>query len=282
MISSLSDVNAAYADGRVHVQRVFKNAGTAHTIQWADPTFASGQPAYDAHVGAPLVFTPAIAAKNDAVYFPAIDASHVRKLHKITMQFNQGTFTGAPSIVPFDLVGYYPLIDGDSTDTQTFDNTLTLPRYSTGKGLSLVIVNHVAPALQFGVANIEYVDSLNVVRTKTLRIPNNGVTLVCSGIDASNDTTALVCSLDGLGLKALNSITYTTPPGGLHCAYIIKALPTIPLGDNALVTERDYFTMNAGNMPTVPDGSWIGWFSTIGNGTARSMSWFGDFTFIWG
>lgn len=281
MISSLREVNEAYEQGRSHVQRVFKNAGTAHSTQWADPTFSSGQPAYDAHVGAPLAFTPAIATRNDAVFFPGIEAGMTRYLHRVTMQFNQGTFTGPPSIVPFDLVGYYPLIDGDSTDTQALDNTVTLPRYVDGKGLALVIVNHVAPALQNGVAVIEYTDSTNTLRSKTLLIPNNGVTLVCSGVNNTNATTALTCALDGIGLKSVQSITYTTPPGGLHCAYIVKLLPVIPLGDNALATERDYYTMNAGRLPVVPDGAWLGWFSTIGPGTARSMSWFGDFTFIW-
>lgn len=41
---------------------------------------------------------------------------------------------------------YGTLIDGDSTDPQEFDNTLTLPRYTDGNGLRLVLVNHVAPA----------------------------------------------------------------------------------------------------------------------------------------
>lgn len=282
MISSLKDINDAYEAGRYHTQRVLKNAGTAHSIQWADPTFSSGQPAYDAHVGAPLVFTPAIAAKNDAIYFPPIASGQSRHLHKISITFNQGTFTAAPSMIPFDLVGYYPLIDGDTTDSQSFDNTLTLPRYTDGKGLALVIVNHVAPAIQNGVAVIEYTDSTDTVRSKTLLLPNNGVNLVCSGVNNTNTTTALVCALDGIGLKQLNSLTYTTPPGGLHCAYIVKLMPVIPLGDNALVTERDYYTMGAGRLPLVPDGAWLGWFSTIGVGTARSMSWFGDFTFIWG
>ena len=41
-IQTLSDLNAAFDAGAWHLQRFQKNAGTAHALQWADPTFASG------------------------------------------------------------------------------------------------------------------------------------------------------------------------------------------------------------------------------------------------
>ena len=139
-IQTLSDLNAAFDAGAWHLQRFQKNAGTAHALQWADPTFASGQPAYDAHVGTPMVFTPCVAQKNDAIYFPGIQPGQHRHLTSATFWSNQGTYNGAGSIVIFDLLGYYPLIDGDSTDLQEADNTLTLPRYTDGEGVGLVIV----------------------------------------------------------------------------------------------------------------------------------------------
>ena len=103
-----------------------------------------------------MVFTPCVAQKNDAIYFPGIQHGQHRHLTSATFWSNQGTYNGAGSIVIFDLLGYYPLIDGDSTDLQEADNTLTLPRYTDGEGVGLVIVNHVAPAVQGGVATIAY------------------------------------------------------------------------------------------------------------------------------
>jgi hypothetical protein len=72
-ILSLSDTNAAYDAGRVHVQRFYKGANS--TIKdgfWQDWSFAAGQPAYDARIGVSGAFNPYIASKNDAIYFPGI------------------------------------------------------------------------------------------------------------------------------------------------------------------------------------------------------------------
>jgi hypothetical protein len=144
-ITSLSDVNAAFEQGRHHTQRVLKNAGTATALQWADQTFASGQPAFDAHVGAAVTFTPCVATGNDAVYFPGKLAAEQRRLISATMWANQnGGFNGPASVYLFDLVGFYPLIDGDSTDAQDMNNTAALPRYTGGNGLIAVMVNHIA------------------------------------------------------------------------------------------------------------------------------------------
>jgi hypothetical protein len=284
MFTSLGDFARAVDGGRVHIQRILKNAGTAHALQWADPTFASGQPAYDARVGTSGEFTPSIAQKNDAVYFPPIPSTMERRLTHATLWSNQATFNGPGSVFLFDLLGYYPLIDGDSTDTQTMDNTQPVPRYSDGKGVQIVIVNHIAPAVQDGIAIIEYVDEDDAVKTVTTRIGNIGQNLVCSGQDPTVTTSGPVqINLGGnKGVKRINSITYTTPPGGLHCFYLIKPLTSIVLGDNQLAMEKDFVSHNALHAPRIYDGAWLSFFDRIGSGTARAVNWYGHFTFMWG
>ena len=285
-IASLSDLNQAFDDGRWHLQRFQKNAGTSHALQWNDPTFSSGQPAYDAHVGTPATFTPCVAQKNDAIYFPPISAGQERYLTSVTMWSNQATFNGPASVVIYDLVGYYPLIDGDSTDTQTCDNTATLPRYETGEGVFPVMVCHVAPAVQNGVMVMGYTNSDGVARSITLNVPNNGQNLVCSGVrsTAATDVGPMTMALDGAdkGIRSVDSITYTTPPGGLHCIYLIKPLATITLGDNLVTAEKEFFIRAGCRLPRIHDGAWLGWFDRIGSGTSRTVSWFGNFTFAWG
>ena len=285
-ISSLGDLDRAFDQGRWHLQRFIKNAGTAHALQWADPSFASGQPAYDAHVGSPMAFTPCVAQKNDAIWFPGIASGQHRHLVSATFWSNQGTFNGAGSIVIYDLLGYYPLIDGDSTDLQEADNTLALPRYDSGEGVGLVIINHVAPAVQGGVALINYTDSSGNPQSVSIGLPNNGQNLVCSGVsnsDALNTGPLTVALANGTtGIRRIDSIQYTTAPGGLHCAYLVKPLATCLTGDSLIAAEKEFFSKNGGHAPRIHDGAWLGWFDRIGSGTARSVSWFGNFVFAWG
>ena len=281
----IADVIDAFEEGRTHTQRFVKNAGTAHALQWADCSFASGQPGYDARVGVPAAFTPAIAARNDAIYFPPIQAGQERYLMGGTFWANQATFNGEGSLVLFDLLGYYPLVDGDSTDEQVFDNMLTLPRYASGESVGIVIVNHIAPAIQAGIVTVNFTDESNVDRSVTVTVPLVGQNLVCSGQDAvSNNTSTITIPLSGAarGVKRINSIMFGTAPGGLFCFYLVKILATANFaGDNLVATEKCFCTQNGMAMPRIYDGAWINWFDRIGTGTSRTVSWYGDLTFFW-
>lgn len=286
-IRSLSDFNAAFAAGKFHVQRFQKNAGTAHAKVWADPSYASGQPAYDARVGSPLTFTPSIAQKNDAIWFPGIAAGEERYLAEAQMWSSQATYNGPISVVLFDLLGYYPLIDGDSTDLQECVNDVSLPRYADGVGVQMVLVNHIAPAIQNGLTVINYTDSGDVERTVTVDIPNNGQNLVCSGCrttaGAASSTVHIPLGGGAKGVKRINSIQHTTAPGGLHCIYLVRILGSMVLGDNLVCAEKNFIAEKAFAPPRIYDGAWLGWFDMLATGTtARTVAWFGNFTFVWG
>lgn len=283
-IRRLSDLNAAFDAGKWHLQRFQKNAGPSHALQWADPSFGSGQPPYDARVGVPLEFTPCVAQKNDAIWFPGIASGEERYLVSATFWTNQATFNGPGSVVLYDLIGYYPLIDGDSNDPQDLDNTLPLPRYADGKGVVAVMVNHIAPALQNGVCTIEYIDSTDTARSATVAIPNLGQNLVVSGhsaTSAGNYGTVNLPLPGGQGIKQITRITHTTAPGGLHCIYLIQILGTAVLGDNLVAFEKDFALKDGFRLPRIYDGAWLGWFDRIGTGTSRTVTAFGNFVFAW-
>ena len=281
----IADILESFEEGRFHTQRFVKNAGTAHALAWADSSFASGQPGYDARVGTPAAFNQAVASRNDAIYFPPVTSGQERYLMGGTFWANQATFNGEGSLVLFDLLGYYPLVDGDSTDEQTFDNSSALTRYTSGEGVGIVVVNHIAPQIQAGRVTVNFVDQSDTAQSVTVNVPAQGQNLVCSGHDTvSNNTATITLPLDGgaRGVKRITSVQFTTAPGGLFCFYLVKTLATATFGgDNNVATEKCFCTQNGYAMPRIYDGAWIGWFDHIGTGTARAVSWYGDLTFIW-
>ena len=198
----------------------------------------------------------------------------------------QNNYTGPAGVYAFDLLGYYPLIDGDSTDEQAMDNSSTLPRYTNGDGVQKVVVNHIAPAIQDGITVVNYTDHAGVSRTVTNRTMNQGQNLVCSGVGVG------VTSVPGAvgvplangsrGVRRINSVQHTTAPGGLHCIYLIKPLFNAALGDNNVAVEKEFVTKNGFNCPKILDGAWISWFDRVGGASVRNVSWFGNFTFVWG
>ena len=296
MIASHADVLAAYDAGRFHSQRFVKTGnGQANDQRWQDWAFQAGQPAYDARIGVAGEFTPVVAVRNDALYFPDIPAGMERKLHKLFIAPKaSGASQASIDFVLYDLVGYYPLIDGDSTDTQEFDNTLSLPRYADGEGLRLVAVSHVSPAVGGGVMTLEYTDSKGFDRSIVHALSFLGINCVVSGVNANGGALgAMTMSLDAgvTGIRKVNRITYTTPPGGLHCLYIIKPLAQFKHYHDALLQadtsgsksaiEVDFALKDGWRMPTIKDGAHLSFFYRT-NGGGRANTFFGAADFIWG
>lgn len=297
MIRSHADVSDAYAAGRTHSQRFIKTgAGQANDTCWQDWAFQAGQPAYDARIGPVGAFTPAVAVNNDALWFPGIAPGLERKLHKITITPKASNASQASiDFVLYDLVGYYPLIDGDSTDTQEFDNTQALPRYADGDGLQMVIVNHVSPAVQNGRTLLEYTDASGTDRTLDVGVVNNGINTACAGqIGTTTTVTGALClPLGGgeTGVRRVNRLTYTVPPGGLHCIYLIKPLAQFKHYHDALLQadatgskhalEVDFALKDGWRMPTVLDGAHLSFFYRP-NGGGRTCTFLGMADFLWG
>ena len=171
-IRSLSDTNSAYDDGRFHVQRFYKANNTAVADgRWIDWAYAAGQPAYDSRIGTAGKFNPYVAARNDAIWFPDIPSGMHRHMKRIVLRTQaSGTNQATTDAILYDLLGVYPLIDGDSTDAQDFTNDDPLPRYADGVGIFPVLVNHVAPALAAATGTMVYDDHTGAERTTPIGV----------------------------------------------------------------------------------------------------------------
>ena len=290
MILTAPDIDKAFSEGRVHYQRFLKNAGQAGDSHWQDWSYASGQPAYDARIGTALEFTPLVAARNDAIYFPGIGAGQSRHLAQLQMYITAGG-TGQTSVEfqMYDLLGVYPLIDGDSTDPQPMDNTQSLPRYSDGVGVRAILVNHVAPVITAAQPFvIDYTDSNDVARQVTVYSTIFGVGKASFSLDAAGASTgSLYLPTDGPGVKSIDSIVTAVAPGGLWAIYLVKPIASVEWRGGltgvtqTVFTEKNFALQGGYDLPRIYDGAHLGFFY-MPNGSARTVALFGSATFIWG
>jgi hypothetical protein len=292
-IRTTGDIANAFAAGRWHSQRFFKNTQASGLDNaWYDWSFASGQPAYDARVGTALTRTPFSAAGNDAIWFPTIGAGQERRLAGLTFwstaSGNGQTYVDAAM---YDLVAVYPLIDGDSTEQQILVNTAPLPRYTDGVGLRAVIVNHVAPSIQAVTGgSITYTDADGVQRTTNFGIQNNGLNRACSRSNTASagGTADLYMDLNApRGVRSIDSLTFSTLPGGLWAIYLVKPIAFIShragvdLQASPVMTESCFCAERSFDLPLIPDGATLGFF-TLGNGGRIITTIYGSARFIWG
>lgn len=290
MLASPKDISLAFSEGRYHYQRFLKNAGSAGDSHWQDWAYASGQPAYDARIGDALTMTPIVAAGNDAIWFPPISAGQERRLVGLSVYATAGG-TGQLSVECelYDLLGVYPLIDGDNTDLQPFDNAAPLPRYADGVGVRAVLVNHIAPGLTAGCATtLNYVDADDNARSLTVYTATFGAGKAAwSPQSTGGSTGGLYLPCDGRGVKRFEDLTFVTAPGGLWAIYMVKPIERVNWrGGVAGVTQTSFSEKNlcvqaSYNLPRVLDGAHLGFFY-MPNGSARTVALFGSASFIWG
>jgi hypothetical protein len=289
-IASLSDIYSAYDSGRVHVQRFYKAASVAGDTHWIDWAYASGQPGYDARIGVSGQFNPYVASKNDAVYFPEIPAGQERHLAGMVLRTVAG---GASQVVlnaiVYDLLGVYPLIDGDSTELQPFTNENPLTRYIDGSGVVPVLVNHIAPMLNAATGTMVYTSQSGVTKTKAIGVNLTGQNKVVSGITGTTSVGAVAFPLadNDSGVLNVQSIQFDLAPGGLFSLYLIRILATIPNHDGMAVTtkvatEKSFLTKNGWLMPRIYNGAHLGMFLRPNGGGRTVASTFGYMEFIWG
>lgn len=287
---STKDIAEAFSTGRAHTQRFFKNAGSTGDAHWQDWSFASGQPAYDARIGDALAFTPFIATRNDAIYFPPIDSSEARHLIGLrTYSTASGNDQTSVQFQMYDLLGVYPLIDGDNTDPQDMDNTQTLPRYADGVGVRAILVNHVAPGVTAGcTTTINYVDADDAAQTATVYTSTFGAGKAAFSYQTTGaGTGALYLPIAGRGIKSVTDLTFATAPGGLWAIYLVMPINTgisnqggLAGVNQTVMTEKCLCVSDSFNLPRIYDGAWLGFFY-MPTGGSRTVSIFGTASFIW-
>jgi hypothetical protein len=294
MLRSIRDVvDATQGAGRVHLQRFYKVAGLAGDSLWQDWAYATGQPGVDARVGNALEFTPFVATKNKAIWFPDIAAGQERRILEVNVCSTAGGASQASCcFMLYDLVGVYPLIDGDSVDAQIMDNTQPYPRYADSESVIPVLVNHVSAQLQVGTGVYSYVSRAgNTFTDVPFGVVNAGL-----GKSAAASSQAGTATLGTFGMPLggnsggvarITSLQFLTPPSGLWAIYMVRPLMKINNNDGMLVagskcaSEKRLIQHNACSMPLIYDGAHLGFFyMPVGGG--RTVAIAGHITFVWG
>lgn len=297
-IRSVSDVLAAYDEGRTHVQRFYKGSLVSLADgRWQDWAFAPGQPAYDARIGVGGKFNSFTAVGNDAIWFPELAPGQTRHLSEVVLKTSASNANQTSvDCVIYDLLGVYPLIDGDSSDEQLLTTDVPLPRYSDGVGVFPVLVNHVAPLVVGGAGTYTYIGHDGISRSAQFGVSSFSSLGQVSTVGANPavNTAGMLGALSmplvgGRGVRSVTSIQFTTTPGGLYSLYLYKPLLTLTnIGDGGVVatrgpaTVKSAFENNAWHAPRIYDGAHLGMFLRSAAGGRAIASVFGHFEFIWG
>lgn len=227
-------------------------AATAVGSQWYDDSILAGYPPAQFYASEPLVAATLPANKGLRHWVEGHGASE----HLLSMAVwgGAGTLEAPAQFLIADYVLYYPFVDGDSTDVQELDNTVPLPRYTSGLGLQAFIVA-LGPGVGVGTYSLSYTNSDGTpgrTSSGTVVLPTAAGFVLSTGGGAANRIGPFL-GLEGTdkGIRSIESFTWSVAPGGIAALVLCKPLASFLYAEIGTYAETTFHP----RMPAVADGA---------------------------
>ena len=166
------------------------------------------------------------------------------------------TTAGAIPLVAriMDYVMYYPLVAME--DIQEMDNTITLPRYTSGEGVQIMLVEQF-PYIGGVTCRLTYTNSDGVAgRLSGIVTINTQATLgtIATTAPATVGCTGLFVPLQDMdgGVRSVESIEFFSPDAGNLAIILVKPLVTFGVYETTNPSEWDFMDVN-GVLETIED-----------------------------
>lgn len=250
---------------------------------WFDLSMSPGMPVPKYWFDAAPLTARQITQSGDGGFYHGPNVSPSEKyLRKITTQANAATALPMNAIL-CDYLLYYPTVDDGSTDEQVMDNTVTLPRYTDGKGVRAIAVT--TGARTGGQTfTIKYTNSDGVSgRVSQLVTQNTATTL--GSITTSNRTATggadpFIPLQDGdSGIRYIESATMTGVDTGIFSLILVKPLVQTCFRALDVQYEKD-FLIPTTDLVKIEDNAFLN-FLVLPLGTLAATVLRGDLKVIW-
>lgn len=281
--------DSCYGEGKNWESSWQKTPALASTQTiWSDLSTAPGNPKPNYYVGAELAATRmggsdangAYLISSQGIYHGGDVSPNSKHLHKVLIGARSATLIPAKFYL-LDYLLFYPLVDMDSTDTQTLINTATLPRYTTGAGVQafLVATNPYIGGAKFF---ITYVNQDGAERNSVVEVSNTSTfigSLLHSGTAGTSGGPFIRLFGRDTGVRSITSITFLSSNGGLAALVLAKPLAVLSVPEITAYCEWDFLAMKP-TLPRIYDGAYLNML-ICPNGSMATIPINGSLSVIW-
>lgn len=218
--------------GRYHVTTFRKAVASSATVanDFVDYTYFAGNPPANFYASAPLV----AALVEDIRGFNVPNVSPMKQFVKsITVMSAASSATATSNqnqrMMLCDYLLYYPFVDTDAVgEQQDMVQTVSLPRYTDGKGVMMMAVAQSA-ASTVGTFTVSYTNQDGTAgRTSAVTYTKavaGGGALVSSTTNAVSGSQPFIQLQAGdSGVRSVESVTFSAAGGGLMAIVLVKPL----------------------------------------------------------
>lgn len=220
---------AAPDAGRYQITTFRKAVASAATVanDFIDYTYFSGNPPANFYASSPSV--AAVVEAKMGINVPVRD----QFIKSLTVMSAASSATGTTNqnqrLLLADYLLYYPFIDTDAIgEEQVMDNTVTLPRYTTGARVQMMAVGQSASST-VGTFTVNYTNQDGTAgrtsQTTYTKVISGGGTLVSSSNNAVTGSHPFIGLQAGdSGVRSVESVTFSGAGGGLMAIVLVKPL----------------------------------------------------------
>jgi hypothetical protein len=208
---------------------------------WYDDSMIGPQPALNLYANAPGE-AAALTASKGLRHWQA-SSSHTEHLLEWWVRGDGGS-DGPMTFMLNDHIMYYPFIDCETDSQQDMVNTVTLPREETGAGVRAFIVCQQVGSIN-GSYSISYTNQAGVagqvVTGDVLAGAQVSQLLTSARTTGAAHNPWIPLASGDTGIRQIDSITWTTPPGGLAAIVLAKPIASIIHPETTTFTEKQFF-----------------------------------------
>lgn len=275
--NSIKDYVDAELDGKIR-QFSFRKSPTQATTAglWFDLSMSPGNPVPQYYAASPLISVQ-MKQSTDGGLFHGANTNSSKWLKSTLLMSNSATGLPMPFIL-CDYLLYYPFIDEGTTDPQPLTNSVSLPRWTDGKGVKIMAIS-VAGRTGGQTFNISYTNQDGVSGRTTQTVIQNSATAIGTIVTSATATNGAAGPFIPLqrgdtGVRSIESVQMISGPDvGLFTLVLVKPLITSQILEQTAPTE-EALLIEKTSLPEIKDDAYLNWLC-MPNGSLSGVSLFG-------
>lgn len=283
-ISNAKQMVDCELEGRVRRYQWRKTPSQVTTAGlWFDLSMSPGNPPPKYWFDAPPGVAKTVNQSTDGGLYHGANVSPSQKYARIiTTLASAATALPMPMIL-CDYLLYYPSIDDSVTDPQALDNTVTLPRYTDGKGVQILAVS-VAGRTGGQQFTVSYTNSDGVAGRTSQIVTQNTASAIGTIVTSATATNLSGNPFIGLqagdtGVRSIESVTMLGADVGLFTLILVKPILYTSIKEITAVYEKDMFLFEQ-SIPEIKDDAYLS-LLCVPQGTLAATVLMGDLKVIW-
>jgi hypothetical protein len=263
----------------------FRKAPVQVTTQglWFDLSMSPGNPPPQYYAASPLNAIQMKYSTDGGLFHGPAITSGTKHLRELCLTSTSATGLPAPFIL-CDYLMFYPFIDEGTTDPQTLTNSVTLPRYTDGKGVQVMAVS-VAGRTGGQTFRFTYTNSDGVAGRVSQTVIQNSATAIGTIVSSANATNLSSGPFVGLqsgdqGVRSIESVQMISGSDvGLFTLVLVKPIETYQLYEQTAPAEKDSFR-DQFEAPIIYDDAYLN-FLCMPNGSLSGVAFNGYLKTVW-